>query len=214
MAKLAQTIEDMNLPVPDEETLARLTKYCRALWQENESVNLTRHTTYEKFVSRDLIDTIEVGKLIPLDKTVIDMGSGGGVPGMLLAILRPDLSVSLTESVGKKAVALESIAAQVGVEVEIYNTRAEKMLEDFSYDYTTARAVGPLYKICTWLQDVWPSAGRVLAIKGPNWTNERNVAAEKGLLKKTEIEVVSQYAPPGTEWESVILQLTIKRKNR
>jgi len=179
MAKLAQTIEDMNLPVPDEETLARLTKYCRALWQENESVNLTRHTTYEKFVSRDLIDTIEVGKLIPLDKTVIDMGSGGGVP-----------------------------------EVEIYNTRAEKMLEDFSYDYTTARAVGPLYKICTWLQDVWPSAGRVLGLKGPNWTNERNVAAEKGLLKKTEIEVVSQYAPPGTEWESVILQLTIKRKNR
>ncbi len=212
MSKLTQTIEEMNLPLPDEETAIRLGKYCRALWQANESINLTRHTTYEKFVSRDLIDTIEVGKLIPHSRSVIDMGSGGGVPGMVLAILRPDLSITLTESVGKKAAALERIAAEAGVEVEIYNSRAETMLEDFSYDFTTARAVGPLYKICTWLQDVWVPAGRVLAIKGPNWVNERNVASEKGLLKKISIEVVAEYAPPGTDWSSTILQLTAKRK--
>ena len=212
MSKLTETIEEMGLPMPDEETANRLAKYCRALWEANETINLTRHTTYEKFVSRDLIDTIEVGKLIPNDRSVIDMGSGGGVPGMVLAILRPDLNVTLTESVGKKAAALEKIAAQTGVDVEIYNSRAEKMLEDFSYDFTTARAVGPMYKICIWLQDVWVSAGKVLAIKGPNWVNERNLAAEKGLLKNVEIEVVAEYAPPGTEWNSSILQLTAKRK--
>ena len=147
MSKLTETIEEMGLPMPDEETANRLAKYCRALWEANESINLSRHTTYEKFVSRDLIDTIEVGKLIPNDRSVIDMGSGGGVPGMVLAILRPDLNVTLTESVGKKAAALEKIAAQTGVDVEIYNSRAEKMLEDFSYDFTTARAVGPMYKL-------------------------------------------------------------------
>ncbi|QEG20800.1 16S rRNA (guanine(527)-N(7))-methyltransferase RsmG [Mariniblastus fucicola] len=210
MSSLKETIEALELPVPEDGICNKLSAYCDALWKANETVNLTRHTTYEKFVSRDLVDTIQVSRLIPAGRAVLDMGSGGGVPGMVLAILRPDLEVTLSESVGKKAVALEAIAKEISLDAEICNSRAEKLLEDFSYDFTTVRAVGPLYKICTWLDGVWSSAGKVLAIKGPNWKNEKNEAAEKGLLKKIDIEVVAEYSSPGADWNSLILQLSAK----
>lgn len=210
MSNLKETIEAFELPLPEEKICAQLSAYCDALWKANETVNLTRHTTYEKFVTRDLVDTIQVSRLIPAGRTVLDMGSGGGVPGMVLAILRPDLEVTLSESVGKKAVALQAIADEIKLESEIHNARAEKMLEDFSYDFTTVRAVGALHKICTWLDLVWISAGKVLAIKGPNWKNERNEASEKGLLKKIDIEVVAEYPSPGADWNSFILQLSAK----
>lgn len=210
MANLKETIETFELPVPDQAICDQLSAYCDALWKANETVNLTRHTNYEKFVVRDLVDTIQVSRLIPEGRSVLDMGSGGGVPGMVLAILRPDLEVTLTESVGKKSKALESIAQEIKLDSEIHNSRAEKMLEDFSYDFTTVRAVGPLHKICTWLDGVWTSAGKVLAIKGPNWINERNEASEKGLLKKIDIEVVAEYPSPGADWNSLILQLSAK----
>ncbi len=102
------------LEVPSD-SYPKLKHYCQALWEINEEMNLTRHTSYEKFVTRDLLDTIELSKLIPQGKEVLDIGSGGGVPGMVLAIIRPDLKVSLTDSVGKKASALGAIAEAVEV---------------------------------------------------------------------------------------------------
>ena len=174
-------------------------------------MNLTRHTSYELFVTRDLIDTLELSKLIPEGKQVLDVGSGGGVPGMLLQILRPDLKVALAESIGKKAQALGVIADAIGLDMEIYHCRAEDLLQDFRYDYTTARAVGPLVKFCTWFEEVWPSIGRLLAVKGPRWIDEKNAAAEKGMLKKLDLRVVAQYPTPGTDWESVILQIKPSR---
>ena len=107
------------LEVP-EIACPQLKHYCQALWEINKDLNLTRHTTYEKFVTRDLLDTVELSKLIPEGKEVLDIGSGGGVPGMVLAIIRPDLKIALTDSVGKKAVALGELAEAADVNVEVY----------------------------------------------------------------------------------------------
>ena len=83
-----------------------LEQYCQLLWSRNRHLNLTRHTDYEKFVSRDLLDTMELSSLIPPSMEVLDVGSGGGVPGIVLSIIRPDLEITLAESVTKKAEAL------------------------------------------------------------------------------------------------------------
>lgn len=198
------------LDVP-EKTYPQLKKYCQVLWEINQEMNLTRHTTYDKFVTRDLLDTLELSKLIPEGKEVLDVGSGGGVPGMVLAIIRPDLKISLTDSVGKKAVALGEISDALEVNVEIYKCRAEELLEDFRFDYTVARAVGPLKKMGLWFADVWPSIGRLLAIKGPKWIEEKAEADEMGLLNKLDIRVVSEYEVPGLDWKSIILQLKASR---
>lgn len=210
MATLKKTIEMFEIDVPGE-TYAPLKHYCQLVWEINEQLNLTRHTTNEKFVTRDLLDTVELSKLIPEKKDVLDIGSGGGVPGIVLAILRPDLQVTLTESVGKKAAALGKIAEELNLSVEIYQCRAEDLLEDFRYDYSTARAVGPLKKMGRWFEGHWPSVGRLLAVKGPKWVEEKAEADEADLLKKVDLRVVAEYDVPGVDWQSVILQLKASR---
>lgn len=206
VASLKKTIEMFELDI-DPAVYPQLKHYCQALWEINNDLNLTRHTSYELFVTRDLVDTLELSKHIPQGKEVLDVGSGGGVPGMLLALLRPDLSISLTDSVGKKAAALGDIADAAKANVEIYHCRAEELLEDFRFDYTTARAVGPLKKMGTWFADCWPAIGRLLAVKGPKWIEEKAEADELGVLNKVDIRVLSEYDVPGVEWKSVILQL-------
>ena len=61
-------------------------EYCKSLWAWNEKLNLTRHTDVETFVARDVVDTIELSKIVDSGERVLDVGSGGGVPGLLLAI--------------------------------------------------------------------------------------------------------------------------------
>jgi 16S rRNA (guanine527-N7)-methyltransferase len=210
LKQLEEAIARYQLSVPNE-SLAKLDGYCRLLWNINVTLNLTRHTDFDKFVSRDLVDTLELSKLIPENQKVLDVGSGGGVPGIVLAILRPDLEVTLTESVGKKSAALDQIAEGLGMDVQIYNCRAEDLLEDFRMDVTVARAVGPLSKICTWFGDCWLNVGRLLAVKGPKWAEERAAANEAKLLDKVQLSKVAEYRTPGAEWNSVILELKAKR---
>ena len=191
----------------DESRLNKMRQYVVLLWIKNEQMNLTRHTTWDQFVSRDLVDTLELSSLIPEGVLVLDVGSGGGVPGLLLAILRPDLKLTLTESVGKKAAALGEFASALELDVEIYNERAEMLLEDFRFDVTIARAVGPLIKICRWFQGHWPSVGRLLAIKGPKWSEELQQASEADLTDEIEVNKIHEYPAPGTEWNSVCLEI-------
>lgn len=210
MSSLKQVLDHYQISVP-EKAYPQLKHYCEYVWEINQNLNLTRHTDFEKFVTRDLVDTLELSKLIPADKDVLDVGSGGGVPGMVLAILRPDLKLTLSESVGKKANALNEIAERLNLEIEIYQTRAEDLLDDFRYDYTTARGVGSLGKLGTWFKKVWPALGKLLAVKGPNWVAEKKEADEAGLFKKCDVRVVAEYPVPGSEWNSVILQIKASR---
>ena len=210
MANLKQTMELHDLELPEDQR-TKVKHYCQVLWELNKTLNLTRHTTYDKFVTRDLYDTIQLAKLIPEDKEVLDVGSGGGVPGVLLAIIRPDLKVTLAESVGKKAVALGQITEGIEVEVDVYHCRAEDLLVDFRFDYTTARAVGPLVKLGTWFEEVWPSVGKLLALKGPNWPEEKKVADESKMLDVVNLTVAAEYVTPGAEWKSYILEISSKK---
>ena len=86
------------------------------LWEWNEKINLTRHTDYEKFVGRDLVDSLAFAEFLEQGEKVLDVGSGGGVPGVVLAIVRPDLKISLSDSVGKKAKVLERHRRAAGPE--------------------------------------------------------------------------------------------------
>jgi len=200
----------------DEAVVRKIFEYCILLWTKNQQMNLTRHTDFDTFVSRDLVDTLELSKLIPVGphrKQVLDVGSGGGVPGMLLAIIRPDLALTLSDSVKKKADALLEFAKVLELNIEICNERAESILEDFRYDFTIARAVGPLQKICRWFEEHWPSVGQLLAIKGPRWPGEKAEAEELQLMGKVDLEKVAEYPTPGTEWNSVVLLLSAKKDN-
>jgi len=184
--------------------------YCKVLWDWNAKMNLTRHTNYEKFVARDLVDTIEVAKLIPNGQRVLDVGTGGGVPGLVLSIIRPDLDVTVCDSVTKKAKAVAEMAATLNLSVAVAHARAEELLDMPSYDVLTARAVGSLLRIMTWFEDGWDSIGKLLLIKGPKWVEERGEARHHGKLKGFDLRKVVEYPIPGCDWNSVILSVEPK----
>ena len=123
------------------------------------------------------------------------------------AILRPDLEVTLSESVSKKAKVLESMARELELPSPVYGCRAEDLLGDFRYDALVARAVGPLAKMLKWFEPHWAYIGRLLAIKGPKWVEERGEARHLGLLQRLQLRKVASYPLAGTESESVILKI-------
>jgi 16S rRNA (guanine527-N7)-methyltransferase len=205
-SSLAEAVELFNLVVEDQ-TLKSIDRYVKLLWRWNEKINLTRHTDYSKFVARDLLDCVQLAALLQDGEEVLDVGSGGGVPGIVLAMLRPDLQVSICDSVGKKAKVLKEIVEELGLPVAVYDQRAESLLEDLRFDAVTARAVGPMAKMLKWFQPHWLSIGRLLLIKGPKWLDERGEARHYGLLNGLECRKAAEYPMPGSDSNSVIIKI-------
>ncbi|MFN6300567.1 MAG: 16S rRNA (guanine(527)-N(7))-methyltransferase RsmG [Planctomycetota bacterium] len=191
----------------DDSVWSHLANYCSLAWDWNSKINLTRHTTPELFVQRDLLDSYQLSKLLQPNEEILDLGTGGGVPGILLAILRPDLDVSLCDSVAKKAKVAEDIVKKLKLNVRVHPTSVKTVLEEERYDSIVARGVGPLVKLCGWLKDEWHKIGRLLAIKGPKWIEERGEARHRGMLQSVQVRRLVSYPMPGTESESVILQI-------
>ena len=204
---LRESLERSRIELPDAR-ISALESYVQLLWSWNERLNLTRHTDWDKFVNRDLLDSMHLAALLEPGEEILDVGTGGGVPGVLLAILRPDLQVSLADSVGKKAQAVRSIVDQLDLPITVFHDRGESVVADLRFDCLVARAVGPLWKLCKWFQPHWHCFGRLLAIKGPAWIEERRAARERGLLNGVRLRRVDTYPMPGTDSDSVILQLS------
>ena len=194
------------------EQVELLDRYRELLWNWNEQLNLTRHTTLEKFVTRDVVDSWELAKLLGKRQRVLDIGTGGGVPGLVLAICRPDLRVSVCESVLKKAKVVEAIVVELNLSVSVYACRAEEVLELQTFDTLVARGVAALAKILRWLEPHWNAFDRLLLIKGRKWVEERGEARHVGLLKKLELRKAATYLTPRTDAESVILSITQVKK--
>jgi 16S rRNA (guanine527-N7)-methyltransferase len=206
VAELKEQLATQKVPVEDEQ-IEKLDLYRRLLWSWNERMNLTRHTTLEKFVGRDVVDSYELSKLLERGDRVLDVGTGGGVPGIVIAILRPDLVVNLCDSTQKKARAVEAIVADLGMTVRVYPNRAEEVLEITTFDTLVARALAPLAKVLGWLRPHWEAFDRLLLIKGRAWVDERNEARQLGLMRGLELRKAATYESPGSGAESVVLSI-------
>jgi 16S rRNA (guanine527-N7)-methyltransferase len=198
------------------EAMSRLDNYRQLLWDWNEKLNLTRHTTIEKFVTRDLFDTAQLSLLIPNGEKVLDIGSGGGVPGIPLAILRPDLKVYLCESVNKKANVLFDMVEKLGLDVTVYAARVEAVVERSSqapkFDTLIARGVGPLWKFMFWLRPHHEQWNRLMLLKGPSWPDERGEARHRGLMKGFDLRRIAEYENPHNGAVTTVLTVTRAEK--
>ena len=203
---LQQCLDRHSLSVDDDAT-ALLARYCELLWKWNQKINLTRHTDFETFVTRDVIDTLQLSAHLAEGTSLLDVGAGGGVPGIPLAILRPDLTVSLAESVGKKARVLETIVRKLRLKVDVHSKRAEDVLKKKRFDVLTVRAVASLRKLVFWFQRQHSAFDSMILVKGPRWVEEREEASGEGLMDGVECTVLDSYPIPGRDHDSVILQV-------
>lgn len=204
-ASLTEALAAHEIVLPDE-VVSAIDAYRQLLWEWNEKINLTRHTTFDKFVSRDVVDTLQLAEHLEPRQRVLDVGSGGGVPGLLLAILRPDLQVAMSESVAKKARVLEEMVGRLALPVKVFPVRVQEVLELSTWDTLTVRAVAPMRKLLVWLEPYWDSFDRLLMIKGKSWSEERGEARHYGLLRGKELRCLATYTTRGFG-ESVVLSV-------
>lgn len=203
-----QRAEELNIAFEPGD-IERLGCYLALLLDANTRFNLTSITDPEAAWTRHILDSLAVIPLIAsLDaRSLIDVGSGGGLPGIPIAITMPDLAVTLLEPTGKKARFLEETAAQLNLaNVTVINDRAETIGQDVAhhrerYDIVTARAVGPLPVLLELTVPLARVGGHVLAIKGAKAAEE--VDASRIALHKLHTRVI-ELVPTATSTIIVI----------
>ena len=219
-AAVAAECERLGLTV-SSDAVPRLAAYAASLWSWNERLNLTRHTDVEKFVSRDVADAVAIAPHLETGAHVLDVGTGGGVPGVLLAILRPDLRVELCDSVGKRARAVREIVGEIGLTIPVHEGAAQRLVAAAAeageqggrpgrFDVLVVRAVAPLLKLLGWFEPLCDAYGRMLVVKGPRWEEEKGEARHHGFVKKVGVRRIAAWPIRGSDNESVLLE--VKRR--
>jgi 16S rRNA (guanine527-N7)-methyltransferase len=116
---------------------------------------------------RHLLNCAVVSELVPPKARVCDLGSGAGLPGLALAIRRPDLHVTLVEPLLRRTRFLSEVVADLDLpQVEVLRARAEELRGKDTFDVVTSRAVAPLERLLTWSLPLLRARGLVLAMKG------------------------------------------------
>jgi 16S rRNA (guanine527-N7)-methyltransferase len=154
------------------DAAARLAQYLDLIQRWNRVYNLTAITDPAEMVSKHLLDSLAC--LPHLEAARLgDIGSGAGLPGIPIAILRPALPVALVESSGKKARFLRTASRELGLEnVTVAETRIERWRPEPAPDAAVARALAPLPELCALVQPWLPRGGRLYALKGPRAEQE------------------------------------------
>lgn len=138
--------------------------------------NLVSKRARGELETRHIPECVELAELLPRGPhRLLDLGSGGGFPGMILAIVRPEVEVHLLDATAKKTAFLEQAGIELGVELTVHTGRAESMARgdlSGSFDVVTARAVAPLSKLVGWSIPFLRAGGLLCAVKGDRWAEE------------------------------------------
>jgi 16S rRNA (guanine527-N7)-methyltransferase len=127
---------------------------------------------------RHLLNCAVLAELVPEGARVVDVGSGAGLPGVPLAVARPDVTVTLVESMARRTEFLTEVVAGLGLSarVSVVRARAEECAGRIPLaDVVTARALAPLDRLAAWCLPLAATGGRVLAIKGESAAEEVTV---------------------------------------
>jgi len=159
------------------ETAARLEAYGALLEKWNRSINLVSRAGMADLWRRHMLDSAQILDLIPAgSKRLVDLGSGAGFPGLVLAILGVE-GVELIESDGRKCAFLAEAARLAGVSVIIHNQRIEEMAPSPA-DVITARACASLEKLCHYAARFWAPHTCLIALKGAHIDEELTEATK------------------------------------
>ncbi len=194
-----------------DEQHIRLSRYLDLLFEANLTMNLTRIPDRATAEVQHVGDALTVLPFLPREPhTLADVGTGGGVPGIPLAIARPDASVVLIEATKKKAAFLRKCVEELGLSnVAVRDERVEDVGHDASLreqcDIAVARAVATMAWLAEWcLPLVKPRTGKMLAMKGPKVAEELPLAAKAIRTCNGGEPIVHPIELPGTEHRVIV----------
>lgn len=164
-----------------DDTLGQFQRYAALLKKWQGAINLVSNSTIPDLWERHFHDSAQLLQFIPTNcKAVADIGSGGGFPALVLAILRPDINFHLIESDTRKCEFLRSVSRETGVKIHIHNDRAENILSATVPDIVTARAFKPVLEIMDLCAGALPAfRGPFILLKGEKFAQEIDDAAKK-----------------------------------
>lgn len=167
-------------------------RFYRIVLAENEVQNLTRLTSPKEFIDGHVMDVKALLKSGLVSFPAMDLGSGGGVPGLLAAAFTEDPWI-LAESEGRKSAFLQSAAERLELpNVEVFHGRGEDYLKSSDVSAIVARAVGPVDRIYAWLRgcSTW---NKLVLLKGPAWDAEWKSFSESKYAGELEVEAEYNY---------------------
>jgi len=175
----------------------QLAQYIRLLLEWNQRINLISPNDEDRIAERHIIESLAVLSVwtFPEGAPVLDLGSGGGFPGIPLKIMRPDLAMTLLESRQKKALFLSTAVRELRLEnCRVVNARAEE-ISGQKFSIVIARAVADLKTLWEWSRPLLISGGVLLAMKGGELDDE--LQAVKKFDSRTEYRILCY----PEEWE-------------
>ena len=199
----------------ENEQISRLINYMNLLKEWNEKINLTAIVDDEGIIIKHFIDSLTVEKYIPLNSSVIDVGTGAGFPGMVLKIAREDTKITLLDSLNKRLNFLNEVINKCNLN-DIYTVHGRA--EDYgnsikyreNYDIAIARAVANLSVLAEYCLPFVKIGGIFIAMKGNNI--EEIEEAKKAIeILGGKIEKIDTFKLPNTDIERNII---IVRKTR
>ena len=205
----------------DERTAARIARYHELLADWNTRMNLTGDTDFATSLDRHYTDSLAPlvnEHLFPQGASLIDVGSGAGFPGLPLAIARPDLQVTLLDSLMKRIGFLDAVVKDLGLtNVTLVHSRAEDGGRDVKlreqYDIAVARAVAPLPVLCELLLPFVKVGGRMICYKGPSAEEELQAGQKAAhMLGGAAVESIPVAIPNQPDWQHCLLTCEKKVK--
>lgn len=150
-------------------------RYAELLAEHGVERGLIGPREVERLWDRHLLNSAVIAELLPRDVRVVDLGSGAGLPGVPIAICRPDLTITLLESMARRVEWLEHVASALGLGVTVVRGRAEEPAikqRIGGADVIIARAVAPLAKLTEWSLPLLRTGGSLIAMKGASAADE------------------------------------------
>ena len=209
---LVHGIRELQLNL-SEAQIARLIGYLELLTKWNSVYNLTAVRDPRQMVTQHLLDSLAVVTAFATARNVLDVGAGGGLPGMVLAIWAfeayPQMRISMVDTVHKKTAFLTQAKAELGLtNISVYTARVERLPVQKKFDVITSRAFADLSDFVTWSAHLLADGGRFIAMKGvaphdeilrlpPEWkVAELRKVNVPGLAAERHLVFIERSTPP------------------
>ena len=209
-SKLTALFSEAGLSITEEQA-TQFDAYAQILVEWNEKMNLTAITAPEEIVVKHFLDSVLLLSHAPAsaNASMIDVGTGAGFPSVPCAILRPDLKLTLLDSLNKRITFLSHLTDAIGVKAMCIHARAEeggrqKELRE-QFDIATARAVAHLRELSEYCLPFVKVGGRFLALKGPEMEQELVEAKTAIRLLGGKIREVKTYTLPDGSGRTLVI---------
>ncbi len=187
-----------------EEQLNQFYKYMNLLLEWNEKINLTAITDPNEVILKHFIDSLTINKYIKENSTLADVGTGAGFPGIPLKILRPDLKITLVDSLNKRINFLNEVINKLNlVNIETVHSRIEDFGKDKKYresfDFVTARAVANLAVLSEYLLPIAKVGGQCVCMKGSSVEEELSNGKNAIKVLGGKIKIIDEFVLPDSD---------------